>query len=212
MPNPELPLAADFGSGLARPNWGPGGPIDAHQLRMQQLYSAQRLRRHLRLAHGWGVICGLNVVVAGQGDPWSLLICPGYGVSPCGDEILVSRALAFNPRDYLWSQPIGAIGARVWISIDAVEDAAAYLPSPPPVCGYDCAESSEQVSRVADSCRVSISWTAPQFPHAAYNVCAGSSPPFPTCPQTCGLPLATVDMPAPDQPIRQSAIDNKGAF
>src|SRR5215467_12359104 len=60
---------------LARPDWRPDGELTASELGLEQRYFIQRLRRHLRLAHGWGVVCGLRVAAAGG---WNLYVCPGY--------------------------------------------------------------------------------------------------------------------------------------
>ena len=86
---------------LAVPDWQAGSSVTAAELELEQRYRVQRGRRHLRLVHGWGVVCGLNAVpVAGSGG-WEFVVCPGYGVGPCGDELFLNRQLAFNLRDFL---------------------------------------------------------------------------------------------------------------
>jgi hypothetical protein len=211
--NQKIPVVATAPPGaLARPDWRVGGPIAAADLRLEQEYSLQRIRRHLRLAHGWGVVCGLNVAAANEGDSWSLLVCPGYGVGPCGDEILLTEALRFNLRDYLWMRPVGEVGDRLWIAIDSVEDPAAYQDAAEPACGCGSDEAHEEVSRVVDGFRIVISWTPPQLYRATYNACAGGAPPCPICPDACGIPIASLVLPSPDEPILQSAIDNSGVY
>lgn len=98
---------------LARPDWWAGSELSASDLRLEQKYFLQRLRRDRRLVHGWGVVCGLNVVSANDTSlnrGWELLVCPGYGVGPCGDEILVETPFPFNLSDYLWTRPRGQPG------------------------------------------------------------------------------------------------------
>src|SRR5271157_4824648 len=111
---------------LSRPDWRPHGEFTAGDLRLEQSYFLQRLRRHLRLAHGWGIVCGLNVVSANDGNAWDFIVCPGYGISPCGDEILVQSLVRFNLKDLLWTRPLDNRSDRAWIQIEACEDAAAY--------------------------------------------------------------------------------------
>ena len=63
---------------LQRPRYAAGSSLAAHDLRTEQRYRLQRLRRHHRYLHGWGVICGLLVVPAGDPRrPWAVQVCPG---------------------------------------------------------------------------------------------------------------------------------------
>src|SRR5262249_29242495 len=53
-------------------------------------YYLQKLRRHNRFLHGWGVVCGLEVKEAPtQDQPWRVQISGGYALGPFGDEIYV---------------------------------------------------------------------------------------------------------------------------
>jgi hypothetical protein len=176
---------------------------------LEQKYRVQRLRRHLRLVHGWGVVCGLNVVAANNGDGWDLFVCPGYGVGPCGDEILVERRFLFNLRDYLWTRPVGVSGKRAWIAIEASAEGAAYEAAPAAGC-CGGAHPSDETSCLADGFRVTVSWTPPVLTSQGFDVCSGATPPCPVCPETCGLPLASVALPPLNESIDQSAIDNLG--
>jgi hypothetical protein len=193
MLNQKIPAAAIGPAGaLARPDWRTGGELTAAELRLEQKYLLQRLRRHLRLVHGWGVVCGLTVVTANDGDGWDLIICPGYGIGPCGDEILVRTQFRFNLRDYLWTRPIDNLGERAWIGIEAREDTAAYAPAPLPACGCDCGDRPEITSRLTDEFGVVVTWTPPLVYRSEFDVCSGATPPCPACPETCELPLASV--------------------
>jgi hypothetical protein len=210
MPDQDTQAAIGPAGALARPDWRAGNELTAADLRLSQKYIIQRLRRHLRLTHGWGVVCGLTVVSANDGDGWDLLICPGYGIGPCGDEILVQRQFRFNMRDFLWTQPIGVSISRAWIAIEAVEDAAAYETAPEISCGCDCDGPRELISRLVDGFRVVISWTPPVLDSGGFDVCSGVTPRCPECPASCGLPLASVGLPPVHQSIDQSAIENLG--
>src|SRR6266852_4541246 len=98
-------------SGIKNPAMGPAGALErplyqegnylAHlDLCAEQRYLLQRLRRHNRYLHGWGLVCGLNVVPGRDVRlPWQILVCPGYAIGPYGDEIKVDHALPVNISD-----------------------------------------------------------------------------------------------------------------
>lgn len=180
---------------LARPDWRPGGSFAASELRLGHGYQLQRLRRHLRLVHGWGVVCGLNVVAANDPEGWGLLICPGYGIGPCGDEILLQHQYRFDLRDYLWTRPVGGHGQCAWIGIEAGEAPASYQSAPPAACCCCCADQRVVISRLVDECRVVVSWTRPIFTPGGFDICSGAVPFCPECPPSCALPLASVVLP-----------------
>lgn len=178
---------------LARPDWQPDTAIAATDLRLEQSYFLQRARRHLRLVHGSGVVCGLNVVPAPGGQAGEFIVCPGYGISPCGDEILVPCAFHFNLKDFLWTRPLDVRTDFVWIQIEAYESPAAYRAAASPACG--CGSPHEEVSRLADGFRIVVAWTQPPAYRSEYDLCGAKTPPCPACPETCGLTLAGVILP-----------------
>src|SRR5580698_6547765 len=60
-------------------------------------YFLQKLRRHNRFMHGWGVVCGLQVTAAPvAGAAWRVQVGPGYALGPYGDEIFVGEAVYFD--------------------------------------------------------------------------------------------------------------------
>lgn len=196
MPNQKTAVAVIGPPGaLAVPDWRAGSALTAQGLRLEQQYQLQRMRRHLRLVHGWGVVCGLNVVSAGDRDGVEFIICPGYGIGPCGDEIIVTERYRFSLRDYLWTQPLQLFVARIWFGIEATTDAVAWRPAPPAPCGCDCDDAREEVSRRADGFRVVVWWSKPEIAAAGSDVCGGTAP-CPQCPDSCGLPLASVALPS----------------
>jgi hypothetical protein len=204
--------ANEIGAGppgaLARPDWRPGGEFTAGELRLDQQYRVQRLRRHLRFVHGSGIVCGLNVVSAADAaNPWSLFLCPGYGIGPCGDEIVVARRFPFDLRDYLWTLPLDPVIRQVWIAVEADEiPNALELVSP---CGCGCGEPRYLPSRLADSFRIALYWTTPVINRGVFDFCSGATPPCPACPDACGLIVARVVLPpSRNQLLPNSAIDN----
>jgi hypothetical protein len=227
---PRRALVAPPGA-LPRPNWETGGTLTAGEIALEKNYLVQRLRRHLRTVHGWGIVCGLNVVPALELGGWNLFICPGYGIGPCGDEIYLRNAFAFDLRDYLWMQPANAQGHRVWISI---EGGALEVPSEPQHpnesyggcgcgrpcrcgggcrsdCGghgtYACAEGMFESLSPRDRFRIMVSWSAPAIVLLEFDLCSEDVPLCPPCPDTCALPLASVLLPALSAPISVDRID-----
>jgi hypothetical protein len=55
------------------------------------------MRRHNRYLHGWGVVCGCEVIAAPDVEhPWQVKICAGYLITPRGDEILIPDGVLFD--------------------------------------------------------------------------------------------------------------------
>lgn len=71
--------------------------IMANDMIQEQEYFRERMRRHNRFLHGWGVVWGLEVAASPTQDkPWAVTISPGYALSPLGDEIYVRESYAFD--------------------------------------------------------------------------------------------------------------------
>ena len=80
------------------PRYYPRQLITPDDLTLEQNYFRDRMRRHNRLMHGWGVVCGALVcpVPSPSGsDPtvpfvaWQVQVQTGYVLGPCGDEIIL---------------------------------------------------------------------------------------------------------------------------
>jgi hypothetical protein len=55
-------------------------------------YIQAKNRLHNRHLHGWGVVCGLEVVCGVcEPDQRHVIVKPGYALSPCGNDIVVCR-------------------------------------------------------------------------------------------------------------------------
>jgi len=71
--------------------------MTAEDMRAEQDYFVERLRRHNRILHGWGIICGLQVLPDATAEqPWRVKVCPGSAVATTGDEIEVPRPVWFD--------------------------------------------------------------------------------------------------------------------
>lgn len=98
---------------LERPRYFPRQLITPDELILEQNYFRDKLRRHNRLLHGWGVVCGAVVCRVASGrahdtngrasdwpcpepsdqsslDPWNVSVSSGYILGPYGDEIVIN--------------------------------------------------------------------------------------------------------------------------
>jgi hypothetical protein len=73
---------------LCRPRFFAGQLITDTELNAQTDYVIKKNRLHNLYLHGWGVVCGLEVLCHPSCDGW-VTIKQGYAISPCGDDIIV---------------------------------------------------------------------------------------------------------------------------
>lgn len=76
---------------LERVNFFPRQLLTDGDMIADQEYFREKLRRHNRYLHGWGVVCGLEVTEAREKGPGWVRVGPGYALSPCGDDIHVGE-------------------------------------------------------------------------------------------------------------------------
>jgi hypothetical protein len=77
-----------------RPRWFPRQMITPVEMNLEANYFRDKLRRHNRLLHGYGVVCGALVCYVPKPDQsgpvaWKVSIKPGYILGPYGDEIVI---------------------------------------------------------------------------------------------------------------------------
>ncbi len=111
---------------LRRPRFFPGRLLSVDDLVGEQEYQRERMRRHNRLLHGWGVVSGLDVAAApNETQPWLVSITPGHALAPNGDEIVVCAATSFDLA------PWQAAAARpLLLVIRHAEEAVGPMPVP----------------------------------------------------------------------------------
>ncbi len=86
--------SCDYGI-AERPRYFPRQLITPDIMTLEQEYFRNKLRRHNRLMHGWGVVCGALVCpvpcVCGTNstEPWKVVVKSGYILGPYGDEIII---------------------------------------------------------------------------------------------------------------------------
>jgi hypothetical protein len=95
-------LLCDSG-GVERPRYFPRQLVSDADLTLDQQYFRDKMRRHNRLLHGWGVVCGALVCPyikcdGGRIEPWTVVVQPGYILGPYGDEILIDCAQIVDLR------------------------------------------------------------------------------------------------------------------
>lgn len=181
-----------------RPHYEPGQELAAADLGNEQSYRRQRLRRHNRHLHGWGVVCGLTVVaVKDPRPPWSVCICPGYAIGPYGDEIAVARPIPLDVFESLWKHenPV-ADPEEAYVVIRASEE-----PRP-------------DAARIRDGIETGVLWRLPTLESQSPTADLSRHPrtPCPQCPPDPFVVLARIVLPAHRTlPIRKGDIEIWGA-
>ena len=192
---------------LKRPRFDAGDYLTASDLETEHAYRSQRLRRHNRHLHGWGVVCGLWVAPARDtARPWAVLVCPGYALGPYGHEMLVPTATLVDVRESLWSRPKTA-GPMAYVGIRAAEHRHAPVVAESSGCGCDACAAHD--SRVSDGWRIDILWELPpDTVSPTFDFCREQAP-CPPCPDSPYVMLASIRLPLDESdPIDASAIDN----
>jgi len=216
-----------------KPQWAAGRVLTAEACSLEQQYRLQKLRRHNREMHAWGVLCGLWVVPAvDSSHPWGVRICPGYAIGPYGDEIELLQSEQVNIEDYLWYQPhtfsAVALRAIAYIAVRYQDWSAglATLPSEP----CECANPEYKDAYIVDGHQAGVLWTGPKRrdetptpqptrppstnlpatgePKGRGEMCRPESPHCPPCPDSPWVILARVLLPARGVPLTAAMIDN----
>jgi hypothetical protein len=78
---------------LDRTRYFSGQLLTEADLNNDQSYWLAKNRLHNRFLHGWGVVCGMQVVCGCDG--W-VTVKTGYAIDPCGNDIIVCADQPFN--------------------------------------------------------------------------------------------------------------------
>jgi hypothetical protein len=196
------------GSGSTAVTCAPGGPASLERVRFFQRqlvtavdlnqahdYLVARFRRHNRMMHGWGVVCGCEVTPGP--DDYTVIIQPGYVLGPQGDEIVVDGPLTVDlRREGLDGNAAGSCDdvSDPWCSGVQVERqagtplylAVAYAECPshpvrvqPAGCG--CDDGQCEYSRIRDGFAIRVLETLP----ASHAGLANKPPGLTACPRPC---------------------------
>lgn len=82
------------GVGMERTRFFPRQLVTPDDLTQDQIYFREKMRRHNRLLHGWGIVCGVRVR-QGAGD-CEVIVEPGYVLGPFGDEIVIDQEVTVD--------------------------------------------------------------------------------------------------------------------
>src|SRR5512134_2333685 len=86
-PRPVCPACGGLEC-LCRPRFFAGQLLTEEDLNRLDHYIVAKQKLHNRYLHGWGVVCGLDVVCDDCGEG-SVIVQPGYALSPCGEDVIV---------------------------------------------------------------------------------------------------------------------------
>ncbi len=172
-------------SGMERTRFFPGMLVTPDDLTQDQLYFRDKSRRHNRLLHGWGVVCGARVM-AHATDACKVVVEPGYILGPYGDEILLEQNVevdvcsegvdgnAVSPCGGIdpWCSDVRASrpgGRPFYLAVKYAECESRPVRVHGPGCGCDSAGC--EYSRLRDSFAIKL---LPDLPHG-YDTTAGKS-------------------------------------
>lgn len=168
----DLKCAA-CGAPVERVRYFPRQLLTADDLSTEQDYNREKMRRHQRYLHGWGVVCGCSVEQAGAATGWQVRVSPGYAVSPAGDEIDIndvvdvdlrlgaqSQPCAVQPCPPLGEQPASQDGrATAYVAVRYAECYSRPVRVHPAGCG--CDETNCEYSRVREAFEIKVLWALP---------------------------------------------------
>jgi hypothetical protein len=79
---------------LERTRFFPRQLVTPDDLTQDQIYFRDKHRRHNRMLHGWGVVCGARV--KGGKEKCQVVVEHGYILGPYGDEIVIPEDITFD--------------------------------------------------------------------------------------------------------------------
>lgn len=157
-----------------RVRYFPRQPIGVADMVDEQEHRLARMRWHNRMTHGFGVVCGFAVERArdanGEIDAASttVSVCPGYALSPQGDEIILEECVTIDVKTGLvkpdpcadaWPCPpvtVAAVGREpiiVYVAVRYAECLARPIRMPP---GCGCEEGGCELSRIRASYEIRV--------------------------------------------------------
>jgi hypothetical protein len=191
--------------------------VTPDDLTLGQDYLRNKMRRHNRYVHGFGVVCGAKVALPVTPQPWKVVVQTGYILGPYGDEIMIDQDRCFDLRTKCMSgvtgDPCASASAidplcngstanppagPLWVAVRYKDTMARPVRVQPVGCG--CDDSVCEFSRCQDGyeiCVLDHCPTSHQNPPSLDNI--GKPQPIPDCPPCPSDPwvvLATVTIDA----------------
>lgn len=128
--------------------------VTVEDMRAEQEYFREKMRRHNRFVHGWGVVCGLKVKAANSSS-LRIDITSGYALGPHGDEIFLPETITLDFDDFGSQAPVSQCekafvgyaipGGEIYVAIKYAE-----CPMCPPAINCGCDETVCECSRIRD--------------------------------------------------------------
>lgn len=206
-----------------RPRYFPRQILTPDDLTLEQEYFRNKLRRHNRIMHGWGVVCGARICPVLQPgpspnapssyQPWIVSVSSGYVLGPYGDEIVLDCCRTIN------LQTSGATGitgepcvepvdpwcsevfvqrdtpATLYIAVKYKECKTRPVRVQPAGCG--CDDSSCEYSRLRDGYEIGVLVSCPdqnEQPPNLEDLTKGGTPDCPACPAQPWVVLGAVQV------------------
>jgi hypothetical protein len=146
-----------------RPRYYARQLVTPDDMTLEQDYFRARLRRHNRYLHGWGVVCGAEVVPANK--PWKVIVKAGYVLGPYGDEIYIESDQCVDVRklcvpetpdddECLEAPPPQPETEDRWLAIRYVEKKTRLVKVPLGGCG--CEDSTCEHTRYQDHYEICV--------------------------------------------------------
>ena len=187
--------------------------ISADDLTDEQAYHRQKFREHNRLLHGWGVVCGCEVLPAPTAaKPWQVRICPGYVLTPQGDSVSIRAEVLFDLAGCLLQSEDPCAFARPCppVTRRTLTDNTVYLavrytecqtrPVRTASAGCSCDEAGCEYSRIRDAYELCCLATLPATHKPVDQDCDELFKPriipCPTCSDDPWVVLATIALPS----------------
>lgn len=211
------------GAGLERVRYFTRQLITADDMLAEQQYFRQKLRRHNRFLHGWGVVCGMGVTAAPDATkklPWRVKIDAGYALGPYGDEIYLSDPFCFDlstcqdmvPDPCEPGEPPRSVPPRsgkLFLAIRYLECESRPVRVHPLGCA--CEDTLCEYSRIQDDFQVGCVPELPivEIPPLCDLLGRKQIAPCPPCPESQWVVLAEITLPDPSEtPLTDAMINN----
>lgn len=196
---------------MERPRYFSRQLVTPDDLNLQQEYFRRKLRLHNLMLHGWGVVCGAEVVrackpkvawkdpIVPEYEEWRVQIKPGYIIGPCGDDIWISCDQVYDVRscgflgapgepteqgEDVWCSDVQnkLPGGTVYVAVRYRQITSRPVRSQPTGCG--CDETECEYSRWRDCYQFCTLTDCPETHTESpnYNPFAGVNP---TCANVC---------------------------
>lgn len=202
---------------LERPRYYARQLLTPAEMTLEQTYFRDKLRRHNRFLHGWGVVCGALVCVVARQDgngaeAWKVNVSPGYILGPYGDEIVIDTARVVDLRTPGASGATGEnsveqsdpwctqvfverTGGPLFVAVKYKEVMCRPVRTQPNGCG--CDDSQCEYSRLRDGYEIGVLNACPDDhadPPSLEDFNKGGTPACPPCPPEPWVVLAEVQV------------------